>query len=113
MPSTKDERKQQKRRKEQQEGPAKDILNKVFNSEQNTPVPKVLQVGLIDSNITYELARGNVRDTNEDFYTVRIASHTPGKRLEDLLMSGIFATRHEAQSYIEYLRSRNGQLQRI
>jgi hypothetical protein len=76
-------------------------------------VPKILQVGLINASTTYELGCAKIPDSDESFYSVRIASHQPGKKPENLLMSGVFSTRHGAQSYISYLRTREGRLQRI
>jgi hypothetical protein len=108
MTLTSEERKHQSSRKERQGFNGRDILSKIFNNTQNTPPPRVLQVGLIDSGITYELARGNVTDTERDYYTVRIAAHRHDTKSEDLLMSGVFATRHDAQSYIDYLKAKNG-----
>lgn len=108
MPLTKKERKHHKDGEIQKETRAKDILREIFGANNNPTLPKIVQAGLIDSNMTYELARGKVPSTERDYFTVRITTHRRDTNLEDLLMSGVFLTRHDAQSYIDYMKSKSG-----
>lgn len=95
--------KERKKEEEPEEFFAKFILTRAFESEQDSLLPKALQVGLINPNTAYELACYRAADTGEDLFMVRIASY-PSKGIEDWVKSGIFSTRHEAQTYIHYLK---------
>ncbi len=108
MPLTKKERKHRKNGEIKKETTAKDILREIFGSNNNPTSPKIVQAGLIDPNTTYELARGKVPSTEKDYFTVRITAHRRDADLEDLLMSGVFLTRYDAQSYIDYMKSKSG-----
>ena len=60
------------------------------------------------ANITYELARGRIPDSEKPYYTLKVTSHRRDTNLEDVLMSGVFLTRHDAQSYIDYMKTKSG-----
>jgi len=98
--------KEQGSRPEKNEVLAEDNVRKAFESELNAPVIEVLQVGFISPSVTYELTHLKTPHTNDDFYAVNISNHRPGSELDNWLMSGVFWTRHEAESYIHYLRLR-------
>jgi len=108
MTFTREERKHQKKDTIQEEINNRDILSKIFGDKQNSALPRIVQAGLIDSNITYELARGRIPDSEKAYYTLRVTSHRRDTNAEDVLMSGVFLTRHDAQSYIDYMKSRSG-----
>jgi hypothetical protein len=108
MTFAREERKHQKQDKIQEEINNRDILKKIFGDNQNPALPKIVQAGLIDSNITYELARGKIPESEKPYYTLRVTSHRRETDTEDVLMSGVFLTRHDAQSYIDFMKSRSG-----
>ena len=108
MPLTEKEREHQRTQKLPQHTNGRDILNEIFIDKHAPAFPKVIQAGLIDADITYELARGKVPDTDKEYYTLKITSHRRDTEAESILMSGVFLTRHDAQSYIDYLKSKSG-----
>jgi len=108
MLAIRNEEKHERRRENQKRTVASDIVRKSFAAKRSTPVTSLLEVGTINSDTSYELTYGSVPDTGDRFYTVKVAHRNPIRRVENWLMSGVFWTRHEAQSYIAYLRSRNG-----
>ncbi len=97
------EAREQEREVKPEEFFAKFILNRAFESEQDARDPDVLQVGLINSNTAYELGRCEANGAGQELFIVRIASY-PSKGIEDWVKSGIFSTRHEAQTYVHYLK---------
>ena len=108
MTFARNERKHQKKDKIQREINNRDIISRILENRQNSALPKIIQAGLIDSNITYELGRGRIPDSEKSYYTLKVTSHRREADLEDVLMSGVFLTRHDAQSYIDYMKSRSG-----
>ena len=102
---TKEAVKQREEKEERERALGKDILRKAFGGERKAPATTVLEVGTIDTNITYELTCARVPDTDDRFYTVKVKSRHPIGRLESWLMSGVFWTRQEAKTYVGYLRS--------
>jgi hypothetical protein len=97
------EAREQEREVKPEEFFARFILNRAFESEQDAREPDVLQVGLINSNTAYELGRCEANGAGQELFIVRIASY-PSKGIEDWVKSGIFSTRHEAQTYVHYLK---------
>jgi hypothetical protein len=85
--------------------PDEETVRKAFGSERNAPEIRVLESGIINPNVTYILVNGKVPHTREDFYAVNVSTITPDNGLDNWLASGVFWTRHEAKSYIQYLKS--------
>jgi hypothetical protein len=85
-----------------------DITQELFANNQTSDRPRIVQAGMIDANITYELGRGKVAGAEKEHFTIRITSHRRDTNMEAVLMSGVFLTRHDAQSYINHLKSKNG-----
>ncbi len=82
-----------------------DDVRRAFGKGQGMPAIKPLRSGMIKPSVTYELVCGRVPHTQEDFYAVNVLSLRPGSALRDWLMSGVFWTRQEADSYIRQLKS--------
>jgi hypothetical protein len=85
--------------------PNEAAVRKAFGTDRNAPEIKVLQSGFINPDLSYVLASGKVPHTHENFYAVNVSTGASGTGLDSWLVSGVFWTRHEAQSYIHYLKS--------
>ncbi len=85
--------------------PDEDTVRKAFERESDTPELTILQSGPISATVTYELARGKIPHTREDYYAVNVSSLEPGNALDSWIVSGVFWTRHEAHAYIHFLQS--------
>ena len=75
-------------------------VRRAFGKSRGTPVLKLLGSGIISPSVTYEMVGGKVPHTREDFYAVNVLS-----AVGDWLVSGVFWTRQEADSYIHQLKS--------
>jgi len=82
---------------------AEDTVKKAFGGSRGAL--KVLETGPIGPDAVYELSSGSVPHTGEEFYAVNVSSLRPGNGLDNWLMSGVFWSRHEAVTYIHYLKS--------
>lgn len=89
---------------------AEDDVRRAFGSARSAPTLKVLQTGLINPSVTYELVCGKVPHTREDFYAVNVSSLRPGNGLDNWLMSGVFWSLRQARTYIRHLKSRKAGL---
>jgi hypothetical protein len=85
--------------------PDEQTVRKAFGRGQNAPELTILQSGSISPDVTYELASGKIPHTREDYFAVNVSSLQPGSPIDNWLVSGVFWTYHEAQSYIHYLQS--------
>jgi hypothetical protein len=91
---------------------ARYILTRAFENDAAGPRPTVLAVGLVDPNTAYELARIKAADDGEDLFMVRVASY-PSRGVDDWVRSAIFSARHEARTYIHFLKSEGVSAQRV
>lgn len=87
------------------EMPDEDTVRKAFGRERNTPELTILESGSISATTTYELATGKIPHTREDYYAVNVSILKPGNAIDNWLVSGVFWTHHEAESYIHFLQS--------
>jgi hypothetical protein len=85
--------------------PDEETVRKAFGHERNMPDIRILQSGFINPDVTYVLINGKVPHTQEDFYAVNVSTLEPGNGLANWLASGVFWTQHEAEAYIQYLKS--------
>jgi hypothetical protein len=83
---------------------ARYILTRAFENEQDAGDQPVLKIGLIGPNTAYELIHLKAGNPGDNLFMVRVASY-PSKGVEDWIKTSIFSTRHEASTYIYYLKS--------
>jgi hypothetical protein len=100
-----------KREERPEEFFARYILSRAFEGEQEVPGSILLEIGLINPKTAYELTRLKDPETGEKAFMLRTASY-PSSGIEDWMRGSIFNARHEAHTYIHYLRSTTAQVQR-
>jgi hypothetical protein len=91
---------------------ARYILTRAFKNEVAKPRPAVLRVGLVSPNTAYELTRIRAADDGDDVFMVRVASY-PSRGVADWSRSAIFSVRHEARTYIHFLKSEGVSAQKV
>ncbi len=104
MLSTETTGKEREREEEPEQFFAKYILTRAFENEQGARDQTVLKIGLVGPNTAYELIRLKAGDVEDDLFMVRVASY-PSKGVEDWVRTAIFSARHQASTYIYYLKS--------
>ena len=96
--------KEREREEEPEQFFARYILTRAFENEKGARDQTVLKMGLVGPNTAYELIQLKACDVGDDLFMVRVASY-PSKGVEDWLRTAIFSARHEASTYICYLKS--------
>ena len=91
---------------------ARYILTRAFKNEVAKPRPTVLRVGLVSPNTAYELAQIKAADDGDDLFMVRVASY-PSRGVADWSRSAIFSARHEARTYIYFLKSEGASARKV
>ena len=96
--------KEREREEEPEQFFSRYILTRAFENEQGARNQAVLKMGLVGPNTAYELIQLKAGDLEDDLFMVRVASY-PSKGVEDWVRTAIFSARHQAFTYIYYLRS--------